>query len=212
MLVDHFLENAVEVDVDALCDSEDVIIAGIMQHIEEAGIHSGDSSCVLPAVSIREETLETLRTYTRKLALALKVVGLVNLQFAIQRDAAGRGSCLRHRGEPARFAHRALRLEGDRHSAGQDRRAADDRPQAARAAARASLPAARTSETGTHYLREVAGLSVVEVCRRGYGAGPGDEVDRRSDGRGGQLWRGLCQGAALRRAGAADAAARFSSA
>ena len=67
-----------------------MIIAGIMQHIEEAGIHSGDSSCVLPAVGIREETLETLRTYTRKLALALKVVGLVNLQFAIQRDAEGK--------------------------------------------------------------------------------------------------------------------------
>jgi len=90
VLVDHFLENAVEIDVDALCDSEDVIIAGIMQHIEEAGIHSGDSSCVLPAVSIREETLEVLRAYTRKLALALKVVGLVNLQFAIQRDAQDR--------------------------------------------------------------------------------------------------------------------------
>jgi carbamoyl-phosphate synthase large subunit len=60
-----------------------------MQHIEEAGIHSGDSSCVLPAVDIRPETLNLLRTYTRKLALALKVVGLVNLQFAIQRDAAG---------------------------------------------------------------------------------------------------------------------------
>jgi carbamoyl-phosphate synthase large subunit len=89
VLVDHFLESAIEVDVDALCDSEDVIIAGIMQHIEEAGIHSGDSSCVLPAVSLREETLETLRIYTRKLALALKVVGLVNLQFAIQRDADG---------------------------------------------------------------------------------------------------------------------------
>ena len=89
VLVDHFLESAVEVDVDALCDSEDVIIAGIMQHIEEAGIHSGDSSCVLPAVDIREETLEMLRTYTRKLALELKVVGLVNLQFAIQRDAQG---------------------------------------------------------------------------------------------------------------------------
>jgi len=89
VLIDHFLENAVEVDVDALCDSEDVVIAGIMQHIEEAGIHSGDSSCVLPAVDIREETLETLRAYTRKLALALKVVGLVNLQFAIQRDEQG---------------------------------------------------------------------------------------------------------------------------
>src|ERR1700689_3712892 len=89
VLVDHFLEDAVEVDVDALCDSEDVIIAGIMEHIEQAGIHSGDSSCVLPAVGIRAETLDVLRTYTRKLALALKVVGLVNLQFAIQRDADG---------------------------------------------------------------------------------------------------------------------------
>src|SRR6202167_5316109 len=89
VLVDHFLENAIEVDVDALCDSKDVLIAGIMQHIEEAGIHSGDSSCVLPAVGISESTLETLRTYTRKLALALKVVGLVNLQFAIQRDDQG---------------------------------------------------------------------------------------------------------------------------
>ena len=89
VLIDHFLENAIEVDVDALCDSKDVLIAGIMQHIEEAGIHSGDSSCVLPAVGISESTLETLRAYTRKLALALKVVGLVNLQFAIQRDEQG---------------------------------------------------------------------------------------------------------------------------
>src|SRR5438067_4409743 len=89
VLLDHFLEDATEIDVDALSDGDDVVIAGIMQHIEEAGIHSGDSSCVLPAVGIREETLNILRTYTRKLALALKVVGLVNLQFAIQRDADG---------------------------------------------------------------------------------------------------------------------------
>jgi carbamoyl-phosphate synthase large subunit len=85
ILVDHFLEDAIEVDVDALCDGKDVLIAGIMQHIEEAGIHSGDSSCVLPAVDILPATLETIRAYTRKLALALNVVGLVNLQFAIQR-------------------------------------------------------------------------------------------------------------------------------
>jgi carbamoyl-phosphate synthase large subunit len=89
VLVDHFLESAIEIDVDALCDCEDVVIAGIMQHIEEAGIHSGDSSCVLPAVSIRPETLDVIRTYTRKLALALNVIGLVNLQLAIQRDAEG---------------------------------------------------------------------------------------------------------------------------
>ncbi len=85
VLIDHFLEDAVEVDVDALCDSKDVLIAGIMQHIEEAGIHSGDSSCVLPAVSIEPAVLSTIRDYTRKLALALNVLGLVNIQFAIQR-------------------------------------------------------------------------------------------------------------------------------
>jgi len=86
VLIDHFLEAAVEVDVDALCDGKDVVIAGIMQHIEEAGIHSGDSSCVLPAVDLPQETLATLREYTRQLALALDVRGLVNLQFAIQRS------------------------------------------------------------------------------------------------------------------------------
>jgi carbamoyl-phosphate synthase large subunit len=85
VLIDRFLEDAVEVDVDALCDAEDVVIAGIMQHIEEAGIHSGDSSCVLPTVDLSAEVLDTIRAYTRKLALALNVVGLVNLQFAIQR-------------------------------------------------------------------------------------------------------------------------------
>ena len=85
VLIDHFLEDAVECDVDALCDGKDVVIAGIMQHIEEAGIHSGDSSCVLPAVDLSEDVLATIRAYTRKLALSLNVMGLVNIQFAIQR-------------------------------------------------------------------------------------------------------------------------------
>jgi carbamoyl-phosphate synthase large subunit len=85
VLIDHFLEDATEVDVDALCDGDDVVIAGIMQHIEEAGIHSGDSSCVLPSVDLSAEVLETIRQYTRKLAFALAVRGLVNIQFAIQR-------------------------------------------------------------------------------------------------------------------------------
>ncbi len=85
VLIDHFLEDATEVDVDALCDGDDVVIAGIMQHIEEAGIHSGDSSCVLPAVDISADVLDTIRKYTRQLAKALNVMGLVNIQFAIQR-------------------------------------------------------------------------------------------------------------------------------
>ncbi|MGB8770267.1 MAG: ATP-grasp domain-containing protein, partial [Candidatus Korobacteraceae bacterium] len=86
VLIDHFLESATEIDVDALSDGEDVVIGGIMQHIEEAGIHSGDSSCVLPAVDIPSEQLATIREYTFRLARALKVVGLMNVQYAIQRD------------------------------------------------------------------------------------------------------------------------------
>jgi carbamoyl-phosphate synthase large subunit len=96
VLIDHFLEDAIEVDVDALSDGEDVVIGGIMQHIEEAGIHSGDSSCVLPAVDIPEHLLDRMREYTFKLARALKVVGLMNIQFAIPRipseGAKGNGS------------------------------------------------------------------------------------------------------------------------
>ncbi len=85
VLIDRFLEDAIEVDVDALSDGEDVVIGGIMQHIEEAGIHSGDSSCVLPAVDIPQPLMNRMRDYTLKLARALKVVGLMNVQFAIPR-------------------------------------------------------------------------------------------------------------------------------
>jgi carbamoyl-phosphate synthase large subunit len=81
--LDHFLENATEVDVDALCDGEDVWIGGIMQHVEEAGIHSGDSACVLPPHSLGEEMLDQLRAATRELALAIGVVGLLNVQYAV---------------------------------------------------------------------------------------------------------------------------------
>jgi carbamoyl-phosphate synthase large subunit len=81
--LDRFLENATEVDVDALCDGQDVWIGGIMQHVEEAGVHSGDSACVLPPHSLGEEMLEQLRDATRDLALAIGVVGLLNVQYAI---------------------------------------------------------------------------------------------------------------------------------
>ncbi|HEY7891696.1 MAG TPA: carbamoyl-phosphate synthase large subunit [Solirubrobacteraceae bacterium] len=83
IFLDHFLENAVEVDVDALCDGEDVWIGGIMQHVEEAGVHSGDSACVLPPHSLGEEMLEQIREATRGLALEIGVVGLLNVQYAV---------------------------------------------------------------------------------------------------------------------------------
>jgi carbamoyl-phosphate synthase large subunit len=84
VLIDRFLEDAIEVDVDALSDGTDVLIAGIMEHIEEAGIHSGDSSCVLPATSLSERELNTIREHTTKLARALNVIGLMNVQYAIK--------------------------------------------------------------------------------------------------------------------------------
>ncbi len=86
ILIDKFLERASEIDVDALADEHTVVIAGIQGHIEEAGIHSGDSSSVLPAQKIAPEHLETIEHYTRSLAMALKVKGLMNIQFAIQDD------------------------------------------------------------------------------------------------------------------------------
>ena len=86
VLIDQFLEEATEVDVDALADGTDVVIGGIMEHIEEAGVHSGDSSCVLPPVSLSPRIIATIREYTKRLAIALKVVGLMNVQYAIQRD------------------------------------------------------------------------------------------------------------------------------
>ena len=84
VLIDRFLDNAVEVDVDALCDGKDVFIAGIMEHIEEAGIHSGDSACSLPPQNLSDAVLATIRAQTDSLARALNVIGLMNVQFAVK--------------------------------------------------------------------------------------------------------------------------------
>ena len=84
VLIDKFLENAIEVDVDALSDGEDVYVAGVMEHIEEAGIHSGDSSCVLPPYSLPAETVAEIERQTVALAKELRVVGLMNIQFAVK--------------------------------------------------------------------------------------------------------------------------------
>ena len=84
VLLDRFLNDAIEVDVDAICDGKEVVIGGIMEHIEEAGVHSGDSACSLPPFSLSEETKADLRDQTKRMALALNVVGLMNVQFAIK--------------------------------------------------------------------------------------------------------------------------------
>jgi len=84
VLVDRFLEDAVEIDVDAVCDGDDVLIGGVMQHIENAGIHSGDSACVLPTYSLSADVERRLREHTVALALELNVIGLMNIQYAVK--------------------------------------------------------------------------------------------------------------------------------
>ncbi len=86
LLLDHFLEDAIEVDIDAVCDGKDIVIGGILEHIEQAGVHSGDSSCTLPPHSLSAEKQEELKDQLRKMTLALNVKGLVNAQFAIKND------------------------------------------------------------------------------------------------------------------------------
>ena len=86
VLIDHYLKDSIEVDVDAVSDGKKVIIAGIMEHIEEAGIHSGDSTCTLPPYSLSEKIIKDIEKQTKKLAIALKVKGLLNIQFAIQNN------------------------------------------------------------------------------------------------------------------------------
>ncbi len=86
ILIDKFLEDAVEIDVDAVADGNDVFIGGIMEHIEEAGIHSGDSACAIPPQNLTKEKIEEIKNYTKKLALKLGVVGLINIQFAVKND------------------------------------------------------------------------------------------------------------------------------
>ncbi|MCL6087099.1 MAG: carbamoyl-phosphate synthase large subunit [Actinobacteria bacterium] len=84
VLIDKFLEQATEVDVDAIFDGEDIFIGGIMEHIEEAGIHSGDSACVIPPFALNNEIINTIKEYTFKIAKMLKVIGLVNIQYAVK--------------------------------------------------------------------------------------------------------------------------------
>jgi len=84
VLIDRFLSRAIEIDVDAVCDGTDVLVGAIMEHVEEAGVHSGDSTTVIPAQNVAPDTLRTLEDYTRKIALALGTRGLINIQFAVQ--------------------------------------------------------------------------------------------------------------------------------
>ena len=112
VLIDKFLEDAIEVDVDAVCDGEDVYVGAVMQHVEEAGVHSGDSACVIPSISLGEGTLEQVRKQTRAAGPRARRQGPHERAVRLPELPA-----LRARGEPARLAHRALRQQGHRRAA-----------------------------------------------------------------------------------------------
>ena len=119
LLVDRFLDDAIEIDVDALYDGTELYIGGVMEHIEEAGIHSGDSSCTLPPVTLGRAEIDRVREATRAIAEGVGVRGLLNVQFAI-----GAGVLYVLEANPRASPHRAVRLEGARHPARQGRVAA----------------------------------------------------------------------------------------
>ena len=145
VLVDRFLDDAIEIDVDALYDGEELYLGGVMEHIEEAGIHSGDSACALPPITLGGYDIKRLRASTEAIAAGVGVRGLINIQFA-----HGRRHPLRPGGQPARLPHGALRLQGHRGAAGQGRgphlagrhhrRAARRGPAPGRRATAATLP------------------------------------------------------------------------
>ena len=122
MLIDKFLEDAIEVDVDAVGDGETTVVGGVMEHIEEAGVHSGDSACALPPYSLPPSVIEEIKVATRPLATELQVRGLMNIQFAVKRGEGpgtrvqgqepssldpGSLDRLRPRSEPPRQPHHA---------------------------------------------------------------------------------------------------------
>jgi hypothetical protein len=110
-----FLEDAIEAEADAIADGHDAFVPAVMQHIEYAGIHSGDSACVIPPIIITDEQIKTIEDYTRRIAIEMKVVGLMNIQYAIYE-----GCGLYSGSQPTCIAHSAFGFKNMQHSHGQN--------------------------------------------------------------------------------------------
>jgi carbamoyl-phosphate synthase large subunit len=179
VLLDRFLDDAVEVDVDCISDGADTMIGGIMEHIEQAGVHSGDSACSLPPYTLSAALQDELRRQTSLMARALKVVGLMNVQFAIQGDVTkGLDACTVYVLEVNPRASRTvpLRLQGHRPVAGQDRRALHGRPEARRADRPGRQGAARGGAAVLQ--RQGSGVPLQQVPGCGPDPRPGDALHR----------------------------------
>ena len=170
VLVDRFLEDAIEIDVDAISDGDTVVVGGIMEHIEEAGVHSGDSACSLPPHSISRETIAEITRQTK--ALACRTLRHRADERPV-RDTARQD--LHPRGQSAGFPHHSVRQQGDRRPAGQARREGDGGPEA-------GGPRVHLGGRSGPRLRQGGGLPLHQVSGRRHAARPGDEIDRRGDG------------------------------
>ena len=191
IFLDRFLENAIEVDVDAICDGEDVWIGGIMQHVEEAGIHSGDSACVLPPHSLGTEMLDDIREATRRIAMELGVVGLLNVQYGVLGDDLYVIEANPRASRTVPFVSKATGLPLAKLAC---------RVMLGEKLAAMNLP----DEPGRRpRLREGGGAAVRPLRRRRRAARPGDALDRRGHGRGRRLPGRVRQGAGRRRRAAA---------
>ncbi len=172
VLVDKFLEDAFEFDVDAIADATGaVVIGGIMEHIEEAGIHSGDSSCVVPPFICPERHLATIRDYTRRIARALKVVGLMNVQYAIKDDVVYVLEVNPRASRTVPYLSKATGVSLAKVAA---------KVMAGRTLAELGL---HRRHSGVGRVREEPGVSVRAIPRRRHDSRAGDEIDRRGDGR-----------------------------
>ena len=201
ILIDKFLEDAVELDVDAVADATGaVVIGGIMEHIEEAGIHSGDSSCVVPPYKVIDRHVAPIRDYTRRIARALKVVGLMNAQFAIKDDTIYVLEVNPRASRTVPYLSKATGVPLAKVAA---------RVMIGRTLAQLGLDRGSRSR---RVLRQDAGVPVRSVPGRRHDPRPRDEVDRRSHGRRVDVRHGVREGADRRRHAAADAKARRSSA
>ena len=174
VLIDKFLEDAIEVDVDAIADGTEAVVGGIMEHIEEAGVHSGDSACALPPHSLPEHVLNEIREATHKLAAELKVCGLMNIQFAVKVDGDDYTG-LHFGSESASIPKFAFRVQSDRPFTGSHCSQSDGW----------SFPEGTgnyfRNRAGTH-VGERKRLSIQPLYRRRYCSRPGNAFDRRSHG------------------------------
>jgi carbamoyl-phosphate synthase large subunit len=191
VLLDRFLDDAIEVDVDAVCDGERVLIGGIMEHIEQAGVHSGDSACSLPPYTLRRGAGPHARADDQA-GLALGVRGLMNAQFAIQDDEVYVLEVNPRASRTVPFVSKAIGVP------------------LAKVAARCMVGQTLAeqglrSEVVPALLRQGGGVPVRQVPRRRHGAGAGDEVHRRGHGGRRELRRGLRQGSGGRRHVTAEA-------